>query len=448
DHKELIEFYFVIPGYAGELLIKVDQAHVDKTKAALLSCEDLDLEADIDSLQIKDHYGEEYFLNDCGGFEQYKARITHKTRDTQQLLDPRLDAVFNIANVSEGMHVVDAGCGRGELSFASVKLGATVDAVDYSQSAINLARQCFADTLNEEHIDFHCSSITDFSFERKADRVIASDLVEHLAPNELDMLYANISQGLTDSGQLVVHTFPNLWLYQYGYEARRRAVAKAGGYLSPQPRSYFERLMHINEQSPRVLRDQLSHHFAHVKLWFGTYDNPFDSLHRPYGKSDCLNATCLFAIASNTPIDLDPVKTSNVQERLSEAQMNEVSLELIDVNLAKQATGKIEVTVRVNNNNPDAIKSRKPYPVCLAYHWCDAQGKAIVFEGVRTDLPKVGPKLSQRITMTIDLPEHCLELKLKLKVGLVQEGVAWFESFNERHLLNLGLNLGDREEAR
>ncbi|NQZ11080.1 MAG: methyltransferase domain-containing protein [Algicola sp.] len=452
DHKELIEYYFVIPGYAGELLIKVDQ-----TKAALLSDDgsDLDLEADIDSLQIKEHYGEAYYLNDCGGFEQYKARITHKTSNTsntnstQQLLDPRLDAVFNIANVSEGMHVVDAGCGRGELSFASVKLGATVDAVDYSQSAINLARQCFAGSFmgeaDEENIDFHCSSITDFDFTRKADRVIASDLVEHLAPNELDMLYANISQGLTDSGQLVVHTFPNLWLYQYGYEARRKAVAKAGGYLSPQPRSYFERLMHINEQSPRVLRDQLSHHFSHVKLWFGTYENPFDSLHRSYGKSDCINATCLFAIASNAPIDLGPVKTSNVQARLSEAQMNEVRLELIDVNLAQQVKGKIEVTVRVNNNNTEAIKSRKPYPVCLAYHWCDAQGKAIVFEGVRTDLPKVGPKLSQRITMTIDLPEQAGPLTLQ--IGLVQEGAAWFESFNARHLLNLDLKIVDREAA-
>jgi hypothetical protein len=106
----------------------------------------------------------------------------------------------------------------------------------------------------------------------------------------------------------------------------------------------------------------------------------------------------------------------------------------------------------VNNNNPEAIRSRKPYPVCLAYHWCDAQGKTIVFEGERTDLPKVGPKLSQRITMTIDLPELVNDdnSALMLQIGLMQEGVAWFESFNERHLLNLNLNLklGDREEAR
>ena len=442
DHKELIEFYFVIPGYAGELLIKVDQ-----TKPVLLPNEDDELIQD--SLQIKEHYGVDYYLNDCGGFEQFKARMASNTNSAQQLSDPRLDAVFNIANVSEAMHVVDAGCGRGELSFASVKLGATVDAIDYSQSAINLAKGCFSQSEEiDKQIDFHCCSITDFEFNQKADRVIASDLVEHLAPDELDMLYANISQGLTGTGQLVVHTFPNLWLYQYAYEARRKIVAKAGGYLSPQPRSYFERLMHINEQSPRVLRDQLSHHFSHVKLWFGTFENPFDSLERPYGKSDCINATCLFAIASNAPIDLDIVKTSKVQEPLSEQQMNAVSLSLIEVNLAQQSMGKIDVTVRVNNNNLEAIKSRKPNPICLAYHWRDAQGDIIAFEGERTELPKVGPKQSQRVLMSIDLPESTAEKDtLTLHVGLVQEGVAWFESFNERHLLNLDLKLGPREEA-
>jgi 2-polyprenyl-3-methyl-5-hydroxy-6-metoxy-1,4-benzoquinol methylase/predicted O-methyltransferase YrrM len=461
DHKELIEFYFVIPGYAGEMLIKVDQAHVDKIKAVLLPNDDNEINLDLEkhSLQIKEHYAEDYYLNDCGGFEQYKARITSNTSNTsnasnnssaQQLLDPRLDAVFNIANVSEGMHVVDAGCGRGELSFASVTLGATVDAIDYSQSAINLAKGCFSQSQEiEKQIDFHCCSITDFEFRQKADRVIASDLVEHLAPNELDMLYANISQGLNDTGQLVVHTFPNLWLYQYAYEARRKIVAKAGGYLSPQPRSYFERLMHINEQSPRVLRDQLSHHFSHVKLWFGTYENPFDSLQRPYGKSDCINATCLFAIASNAPIDLDVVKTSKVQEPLSEQQMNEVTLSLVDVNLALQSLGKISVTVRVNNNNLEAIKSRKPNPVFLAYHWRDARGEVIVYEGERIDLPKVGAKQSQRVLMNIDLPEPLPEQllqgsELTLHIGLVQEGVAWFELFNERHLLNLDLKIDHR----
>jgi SAM-dependent methyltransferase len=429
DHKDLIEYYFVIPGYAGELLIKVDQI-----KAALLTGD----KTDIDSSQIKNHYLNDYYLSDCGGFEQYKSH------NGQRLSDSRLDAVFNIVDVCEGMHVVDAGCGRGELSYASVKAGATVDAVDYSPSAINLARSCFVDWENaNSQIDFHCRSIIDFPFARKADRVIASDLVEHLSPNELDLLYANIAQGLNDDGQLVVHTFPNLWFYQYGYEARRTAVAKVGGYLSPEPRSYYERLMHINEQSPTSLRDQLSQHFSHVVLWFGSPENPFDSLHRHYGKSDCVNATSLFAIASNKPIDVDLLKQSTIQAPLSTQQMAAITIEFVEVDLSQCPTGKIKVAVNIKNNNLVAIQSIQPNPVHLAYHWVDSEGKAIVFDGIRTKLPKIGPKQNKTIKMSIAVPRKRLHEQiglLTLQIGLVQELVAWFESVAADHLLSLELD--------
>jgi 2-polyprenyl-3-methyl-5-hydroxy-6-metoxy-1,4-benzoquinol methylase/predicted O-methyltransferase YrrM len=423
DNKELIEYYFVIPGYAGELLIKVKE---DKTNHLL---EDT---ADKDSEQIKSHYADNYYLMDCGGFNEYKAF------NGQKLIDSRLDAVYKIATVAKGMHIADAGCGRGEIAYACVQRGATVDAIDYSPSALKLARNCFA---NEKKllskIKFYCSSITEFKFNKKTDRVIASDLIEHLSAPELDIMYGNISKGLKDAGQFVVHTFPNLWYYQYGYEAQRKAKRKLGIYMSPQPRSYYEQLMHINEQSPRVLRDQLSQHFKYVLVWFGTPVNALGSLTHKYTKTDCIQASSIFAIASNKPIDIQAVKNAYMQGPLSADEMNRIALTLVKQDKKMLGQDTLSYTVNVRNNNPFSIRSVEPNPIHLAYHWKDKDDNVLLFDGTRTGIPEVHGNSDQDVEMTIKRPDH--QGDLKLEICMVQEGVSWFEFTVDDHLITLNI---------
>jgi hypothetical protein len=105
-----------------------------------------------------------------------------------------------------------------------------------------------------------------------------------------------------------VHTFPNLWYYRYEYLRRRRIAASVGAYLPPQPRSRYELLMHINEQSPRVLKKQLNRHFKYVILWFADLQNPGGSLVNKFSKKEICAAPSLFALASHQPINQEQLK--------------------------------------------------------------------------------------------------------------------------------------------
>lgn len=419
DNKELIEYYFVIPGYAGELLIKVKE-----NKALDLSMDS----AERQSEQIRSHYVDDYYLLDCGGFAEYKAY------GGQKLLDSRLESVYRMAGVKKGMHVVDAGCGRGEVAFACAKAGATVDAIDYSESALNLARECFIGQSElQRRTEFHCCSMTDFDFKTKADVVLASDLVEHMAPDELDKMYDAISKGLTKTGRFIVHTFPNLWFYQYGYKAERKSKLKLGLYTSPEPRSYYERLMHINEQSPRVLRDQLQKYFKYVLVWFGTPDNPISSLSQKYRKSDCMRASSIYAIASNEPIDIEKVKESCVQKPLTEEEVKRISLSLVNMS-NKWQDDTLTGTVKIANANDFSIRSAGPTPVHLAFHWLDKQGNMLLFDGTRTAIPEVFGDDAQNFDIAIRRPKFKGHLILQL--CLVQENVCWFENIDTEHVVS------------
>ena len=58
-------------------------------------------------------------------------------------------------------------------------------------------------------------------------------------------------------------------------------ATKLGAFLPIEPRSRYEKLMHINEQNPRLLLHQLKKHFKHVLLWFGAPEDPAGSLIGP-----------------------------------------------------------------------------------------------------------------------------------------------------------------------
>jgi hypothetical protein len=67
--------------------------------------------------------------------------------------------------------------------------------------------------------------------------------------------------------------------------------------------------------------------------------------------------------------------------------------------------------------------------VRLSYHWLDRKGRMVVFEGLRTALPRdLGSGETAKLTATIQAPEKAG--KYVLDVTLVQEGVAWFPEMN------------------
>ena len=414
-YRDLFDFYGVIPGYAGELLVKVSDDALkvgsNERRSAIRS-----------SVDIRSAYTSEYYLRDCAGFDYYKEN------EGKELRDPRLQAIASIASLQDKGRVLDIGCGRGELSYYFAKRGFAVTAVDYSADAIALAQKCFeGEEQLKSRVEFRQSDVCSVQLQGQYDLATASDVIEHLSPEELELLYKGVSEHLKPAGLFVVHTFPNLWYYKYGYPRRRKTAASVGAYLPAQPRSRYEILMHINEQSPRVLKRQLTRNFRHVLVWFGDSFNPGGSLLETFNRDRLRSAEDLFAVASNSPINQEQLKAVLQMKTLPPMNSSEIKLVVKTCPVSVPAGSVFSVTVEIKNNSSFMLTSRPPNPVHIAYHWLgETTSEAIVFEGQRSVLlPALGPGCIELYMTKVKAPErtgyHIL------RTTLVQEAVRWLD---------------------
>ncbi len=86
--------------------------------------------------ELETSYSEDYYLNDCGGFDDFK-------KSNGKVIDQRLQDVFYLVNPSKDEKILDIGCGRGELTYALAATGADVIGVDYSEAAIKIAQKTY-----------------------------------------------------------------------------------------------------------------------------------------------------------------------------------------------------------------------------------------------------------------------------------------------------------------
>ncbi|HLJ45641.1 MAG TPA: methyltransferase domain-containing protein [Bryobacteraceae bacterium] len=399
-YRAAIESCLILPGYAGELLITLLPAAEAPSRVS-------------NSGEIRSAYTASYYLQDCGGFEAYK-------RDKGlSLSDWRLRTVADLAELSPIGLALDLGCGRGELSAHLLRLGHDVTAVDYSEAAIELARAA------APAVHFHAADVNDAKLSGQYDVMIASDLIEHLTAGELDRLYARLAAHLSPQGLFVLHTFPNVWYYEYEYRRRRREARKIDAYLPLEPRSRYEQLMHINEQSPRVLRRQLREHFPHVVLWFAAHDlaNPFENLERRFSIAEMRSAGDLFAVASHAPIS-----AGWLRERLAMPRVTppiDVRIELLEMPGAVRRNSRFQARVRLTNNSAVDLKSRPPHPVHLSYHCYSEERQVVAYDGIRSVIPTLKAGSTEDVEMQLSAP--ATPGRYLFRVTLVQEWVMWFD---------------------
>jgi SAM-dependent methyltransferase len=419
QNRDRLDWYAAIPGYAGELLIKVAEAPVVVSSTS-------------DSLQST--YTQAYYTQDCGGFEAF---LQHQGR---RLEDPRLRSVAAIATIVPRGRVLDLGCGRGELAYFLAQRGYEVTAVDYSEDAIALAQSVFATAPEEikQRVTFCCASVVTATFvANHYDLAIASDLIEHLAPDEVEQLYANVQQWLKPTGRFVLHTFPNLWHYRYDYARRRRTAAKLGAWLPLDPRTAYERLMHINEQSPAVMKRQLKRVFSSVSLWFGDVGQPGGSLVRAYSRRELAAAPSLYAIASASSIDLKQLQT-RLWMKPVRFWWRKLKLDLLETPTIAAPDATFEIQVQLTNHSRHTLSSYGPQPMHFAYRWLDPDSRQpIVAEGQRTAIfpPLPGQPIEQtpdklgyaamRCSVQVQAPSQ--SGRALLRITLVQEGVQWLD---------------------
>jgi ubiquinone/menaquinone biosynthesis C-methylase UbiE len=207
-----------------------------------------------------DVYDRDYFLSQiCEGFDEYRdGTVSYNKAKQVRYLGPR-----------PGLRILDAGCGRGEILLACARAGALVAGIDYSEAAVDLTNEVLAEF---PETDVRLGSVTELPWpDDTFDRILFSDVIEHLdAPQTVPAL-AELRRVLRPSGYLLVHTAPNLLFMRYGWPAVRPALRLVGHRdVADRVDTWFElaRDYHVNEQSAGTLRRNLSAAgFAETQAW-------------------------------------------------------------------------------------------------------------------------------------------------------------------------------------
>lgn len=197
-------------------------------------------------------YDEDYYRRACAGFEEW-------TRSEGGEVGAMYAGSLAIAGLAPGEVVVDVGTGRGELLAVAVQQGAArAIGIEYSPAAVRLARHTLAvqgvgERAEVLEADSRAMPLPDGC----ADLVTMLDVVEHLAPAELDATLREVRRVLRPGGRVLVHTLPSRTLYSVTYRLQRLLVPGRRRRWPADPRNDFERRMHVNEQTVTSLRRAL-----------------------------------------------------------------------------------------------------------------------------------------------------------------------------------------------
>jgi len=415
-HRDLIEYSLVIPGYAGDLLIRFNDRAVERGKRAPETG---------GSGAIRDLYDRDYFLGSCGGWE------FEGGEKLSPLEDARLRALFDLVMMWKPESLLDLGCGRGEICLHAARNGVTTVGVDYARDAVEIARRKAANSPELlPRVTWICDDLNAAQLTGPFDVVVVSDVAEHLSEKEIENMLGRAASLLMPAGKLVLHTFPNSWFYTYDYPRRRRAAAALGAHLPVQPRSRFERDMHINEQNPRVLRRQLRRHFKQVELWFGSPEAPTASLRRKMTHTELAAQRDLFAVASNEPFSLGPIADLFATSKLSAADAGLLAITCDRAKMRGRISEKMAVDVEVTNGSAKNLGSAGSWPTFLSYHWLKNGDRSVAaFEGHRTRLNGIQPADCRRRHWAV-VAAPSVPGAYVLQVTLVQEHVMWFNDVN------------------
>jgi len=139
--------------------------------------------------------------------------------------------------------IIELGCGRGILSFLMAKNGAkAVNLVDFSEEALDIARDLFVDVHNVEFIK---SDIFDLDELKKYDIVFSSGVAEHFSDKLREEIIYKHLRMTKDIAIIIVPVRPHFntirhrkrrvialygWQYSFCKEEINKIVRKYGGY--------------------------------------------------------------------------------------------------------------------------------------------------------------------------------------------------------------------------
>ncbi|PIR80349.1 MAG: hypothetical protein COU25_00415 [Candidatus Levybacteria bacterium CG10_big_fil_rev_8_21_14_0_10_35_13] len=150
-------------------------------------------------------YTKKYYLTDCSGYKEFKESNGRKLNTI--FLD-----LIKYIEVNSSTKVLDIGCGRGEMVFYCASRGATAIGIDYAEAAIKLANNTRSKQpkIIQDRAKFIKMDAKILKFDKSSfDLIIMTGVVEHLYPEELDVVFHQIRRVLKPAGKLIINTAPN-----------------------------------------------------------------------------------------------------------------------------------------------------------------------------------------------------------------------------------------------
>jgi cyclopropane fatty-acyl-phospholipid synthase-like methyltransferase len=202
-------------------------------------------------------YTKKYFLTKCDGYKEFFKNWGNKP-------SLRLKSVLSKIRISKNEKILDIGCGRGETAVYLAKKGACVYAVDYSKTAIMLAKKAVKKQKKDirEKITLKTMNAKKLEFKDNFfDKVIMLEVWEHLHTWEQEKVLKQVKKVLKKEGRAFIHTEPsklvNKLLYPYWiYPVSKflitiwNKIFKKNYTCLPHPallNDHFSQNLHVNE---------------------------------------------------------------------------------------------------------------------------------------------------------------------------------------------------------
>jgi ubiquinone/menaquinone biosynthesis C-methylase UbiE len=212
-------------------------------------------------------YDDEYYRHACGGAVEWSQS---QGAEVAGLYPGSLER----AKLKTGDVLVDIGCGRGELLAVAVQHGAArAIGLEYAPAVLPLAIKTLeAHGVRDRAAVFQADARAIPVASNTADLVTMLDVVEHLGPRELALTFVEARRILKPGGRIFIHTFPTRTVYGVTYRLQRLSRPSRWKSWPADPRLPYERSMHVNEQTPAMLRRSLRRAgFAQVDVGLGRW---------------------------------------------------------------------------------------------------------------------------------------------------------------------------------
>lgn len=201
-----------------------------------------------------EEYTREYFLRHRGGSGEFSRSQGRELYDAHRF-------ALEMADPRPHEDVLDFGCGCGEVALHAARTARSVLGIDYSKDAIELAREAqrHFDPAAAARVKFVVADAGTFKLpENGFDLILFLDVIEHLTQAEIEAVLPKLRAALKPGGRLLTHTWPNRWHRAYAYPLVYRLGRLTGNKTRPRdPRTHFEAVMHVSEQSPFELKGRL-----------------------------------------------------------------------------------------------------------------------------------------------------------------------------------------------